>query len=82
MHDYVITGLLCQSYIARSSSLVNLFKMYYFNFYRFGMIVAMRSKVEIREGEEIFISYGFPFDVAPDWYKDLFLQFMLDHPGG
>jgi hypothetical protein len=34
----------------------------------------------VAKGEEFFASYGYGFDIAPPWYKDLFLQFMDQHP--
>ena len=40
-----------------------------------------KSLRPILQGEEINVSYGYMFNWGPDWYKDLFLQFMADNPG-
>ena len=40
----------------------------------------MKAIQPIAKGEEFFAKYGYSFDSAPVWYKDLFLHFMEQHP--
>ena len=40
----------------------------------------MQAIQPVIKGEEFFANYGYSFDVAPAWHKDLLLQFMEEHP--
>ena len=40
-------------------------------------VVSLES---IPAGEELFANYGYGFDMAPRWYRDLFLKHMDEHP--
>ena len=48
--------------------------------FRFGIINAIKTGVPISKGEEFTLAYGYNFDEAPLWYKDLFLKFMTKYP--
>ena len=48
--------------------------------FRFGIINAIKTGVPISKGEEFTLAYGYKFDEAPLWYKDLFLKFMTKYP--
>jgi hypothetical protein len=49
-------------------------------FPRFGITLGFISLKEISAGEELLQNYDYKFEIAPTWFKDLFLKFMEEHP--
>ena len=45
---------------------------------RFGPIPAVETIADIKEGEEITVSYDYAMDDAPPWYQDLFAQRIIN----
>lgn len=39
---------------------------------RFGLIRAFYTNKEVKKGEELFISYGYPVESGPPWYRELY----------
>ena len=39
---------------------------------RFGIIRAFYTNKAIKKGEELFISYGYPVETGPPWYRELY----------
>ena len=44
---------------------------------RFGRIMSVVAVKNIRQGEEIFVSYNYCVSMAPEWYQVLWFQFLL-----
>ena len=44
---------------------------------RYGLVQAVKTLENVREGEELFANYGYKTDSIgqPKWYRDLFRQF-------
>ena len=48
--------------------------------FRFGLIISYKTTVPIKQGEEIFVNYGFPMKDAPKWYRDMYKKFAKENP--
>ena len=51
-----------------------------FTNFRFGIINAVQTIQDIAKGEEFFVNYNYGFERAPIWFKDLYLEFLSEHP--
>merc|ERR1711902_21169 len=47
---------------------------------RFGMIIALRARIDIAKGEEFFASYGYPISVNLPWYNKLYEEHIKENP--
>ena len=46
---------------------------------RFGFIRAFHTNKDIKKGEELFISYGYPVESGPPWYTELYNKTVEEH---
>ena len=42
------------------------------SFFRFGLVVALKTIKDVKKGEEFLVNYQYPYKMGPKWYKKLF----------
>ena len=46
---------------------------------RFGLIMSVRARTDIQQGEEILVSYNYSIGQAPDWYRHAWFSHLRDN---
>ena len=54
--------------------------MWHFKYSRFGIILSLKTKIEKKKDEELFVDYGYPVATCPKWYRELYKQFAMENP--
>ena len=47
---------------------------------RFGIIVAVRTKVDVKAGDELTVAYGYPANTDLPWYQHELEKYKKEHP--
>ena len=46
----------------------------------YGIVVAIKTIEDIKNGQEIFADYGYGFGVSPKWYRHQFRNYARENP--
>jgi hypothetical protein len=57
-------------------------EFFYSDFFRLGLISALKSLRPIAKDEEIFACYQYKITGAPLWFKKYLIDFLEEHPDG
>ena len=50
------------------------------SFFRFGLVVALKTLKDVKKGEEFLVNYQYPYKMGPKWYKKLFKASAKNNP--
>ena len=56
----------------------NFCTIFYFYFNRYGILLAVKTLINIKKDEEFFANYG--YQIGPKWFRTLFRNYAKENP--